>query len=63
MSKNKKKRIDRAKIVLRYLKAGTTEQEIVFFIKKLFTIKAYVNHHIERLYAKYSAVIDESVYR
>ena len=38
------------------------EQETVFFsYEKLFTVKDYVNNQIERLYAKYSPVIDESV--
>ena len=58
LSKKKQKVINKAKILLRDLKA---EQEIVFCDEKLFTIEAYVNNHIKRLYTKYSIVIDESV--
>ena len=40
---------------------GTAELEIVFFWWKPFTIEAYINNQIERLYVKFSAVIKEFV--
>ena len=43
------------------MKAGTAKLNIVFYDEKLFTVVVYVYNLIERLYAKYSAVIDESV--
>ena len=56
-----KKLLDRAKALLRYLKAGTAEQEIVLSDEKPFIIVASVNNQKDRVYAKSSAVIDESV--
>ena len=56
-----KKRLDKAKILVRDLKAGTAEREFFFADENLFTIEASVNNQNERVYAKPSAVIDESV--
>ena len=56
----KQKILDIANILLRDLKVGTAKQEIVFF-KQLFTIEASVKHQNDRVYAKFSAIIDESV--
>ena len=57
----KQKRLSRANILLRHLKGGTAEQNIVFFLMQnssqlnlLLTIRM-------RVYAKSSVVIDESV--
>ena len=57
----KQKRLDRAKILLRDLKSGTTEQDIVFSDEKLRTIKPCVHNQNDRVYAESSAVINESV--
>jgi len=43
------------------LNAGTAEQNIVLSDEKLFIIDATVNNHINRLYAKSSAEIDNFV--
>ena len=61
MSKSKKKKLDRAKIHLRDLKASTAEREIVLSDEKLLTIVASVNNLNDRVYAKSSAVVDVSV--
>lgn len=57
----KHKRLERAKLLLGELKAGTAEREIVFSDEKLFTIEATVNNQNDRVYAKSSADIDDSV--
>ena len=52
--------LDRAKI-LRDLKAGTEDRQIVFYNQKRFTIEPSVKNQNDRVYEKYSAVINEFV--
>ena len=56
-------KLERTKLLLRELKAGAAEREIVFFFsdEKLFTIEATVNNQKVRVYAKPSADVDDSV--
>ena len=57
----KHKRLERAQLLLRELKVGTTEQEIIFSDEKLFTIEAQINNQNDRVYAKSSADIEHSM--
>ena len=57
----KHKRIESDRFLLGELKAGTAQREIVFSDEKLFTIEATVNNLSDRVYAKSSEDIDESV--
>ena len=45
----KHKRLERAQLLLRELKAGTAEQEIIFLDEKLFTIEAQINNQNDRV--------------
>ena len=55
------KRLERAQLLLRELKVGMAEQEIIFSDEKLFTIEASINNQNDRFYAKSSADIKDSV--
>lgn len=57
----KQKRLERAQILLRELKTDTAAQEIIFSDEKLFTIEAQFNNQNDRVYAKSSADIKDSV--
>ncbi|XP_076042036.1 uncharacterized protein LOC143025940 [Oratosquilla oratoria] len=57
----KQKILERAQILLRELKTDTAAQEIIFSDEKLFTIEAQFNNQNDRVYAKSSADIKDSV--
>ena len=57
----REKRLARAKILLNKLKAGTDTSKIIFSDEKLFTVKAICNRQNNRVLAKSSADISDSM--
>ena len=58
--KNKKELMEQ-RFFSEFCKLARKSEKLFLFYEKLFTIEAYVNNQIERLYANYSAVINKSV--
>ena len=57
----KKKRVDRSRLLLNLMKSGMREEEIVFSDEKVFTVEAQFNHQNDRVLAKHSSDVPKDI--
>ena len=57
----KKKRVNRSRLLLNLMKSGMREEKIVFSDEKVFTVEAQFNHQNDRVLAKHSSDVPKDI--